>query len=1188
MSTDNNNSMSSSSSLSIWQNVCLASAWFSRAQQASNCIQSKTNDNENVQRPIDCDTNNNVKGGGDDDDNQQQRRVIITFAERSLSLYQSCYKLVKKEERKKYAQSVKEKNCTDKDSAACYTINLELRMAQTLRFLAHLHSNYNNYNNSMTNNDLSGDIGDETVENNRAHDMNNDIETAIKYHDMAVSLLVGVYDDDDDDDEDENDNNNVANDNNNISSPTTSCNNSGIMKSRDSPSHNEHHQSSVDGDDHEIWSVSAADTFSESQEDNDNDSITNEAGGRVMLTMHIPNNTKLNEHIVNPQGADHSTSTTTTSNTIATFVQPTESQRVRAIATSLNALAELHAMNGNDRAAMDSYREALEILRAATEENNDIQEEDEEEGGDMIEYNEEEEEEEGGDYVEERGGEPPESSQQEQEGRPNNKKSNNTSNAISPIQIDLANTLMNVGNFHLRRDELDAALNAYSTVWALHSGTSLDDDEDATATNVQLTPSTPSNSSVTGSTSVTSSSVPYLTPQQQQGTSKSVSQSSFNTPNSSNNNGTSSSSSSSSSLRALVALNNLGIVHERRNELSEATSCFEHVYQTRTAILGQEHSDTLNALINLSNVYQRLQDWDKAGISYEEIVNVYKRKMVRWHNTMMNIDKDKDDVGHAANKNTLVMEGVKLHHSLAGTLRNFGTCYWKQRRISEAIDKLVEAVGVEEQIVTLLSSSSSSCAAGASVRRAKGSMAQLLGLLGCLYLEYKLDELKSYDKSKEVFQRAIQIYSELGYDTSHPSVVWAYHNLGVVEQQGQVPPPPPPPPPVTSPSGNNDPTIPIATPLDNEDGENKDNNVVDDVVDLDDIDSVELDRVLATDDENTDEDGDDIFLGVETNSTDELDAFLNSGEGAVSPTNEEVVDRGNGEGREGDADQLKNRPLSNQHRNFSATFLNEQGDDQEEEDDDLEERLSQLQLQAESDEGDNLEAAHANVELADVFWSKGDRVTATQHLTEAHSIFAQLNEQKEVAMVLKKLGDLNKEDKALDAAKELYQEALEIEIEVYGQYLPQTLNAAGQVCLLQEDFRQAMDLHRQALQIQKHKSQQVGEGEANRQDKYEMYETLVRIGNVYYSERNNYNNIQSNGVDYREFIESGFLGWIANAHDMRGEYIKAINFYEESYEIQRSRKGKDAKREMALTLNRLGSLTRELGRYDEVSIKLVD
>jgi len=51
-----------------------------------------------------------------------------------------------------------------------------------------------------------------------------------------------------------------------------------------------------------------------------------------------------------------------------TFQLPSEDQRVRAIAVSLNALAQLHAKCGDDRAAMDAYREALEILRAATEE----------------------------------------------------------------------------------------------------------------------------------------------------------------------------------------------------------------------------------------------------------------------------------------------------------------------------------------------------------------------------------------------------------------------------------------------------------------------------------------------------------------------------------------------------------------------------------------------------------------------------------------------------------------------------------------------------------------------------------------------------------------------------------------------------------------------------------------------------
>ena len=84
-------------------------------------------------------------------------------------------------------------------------------------------------------------------------------------------------------------------------------------------------------------------------------------------------------------------------------------------------------------------------------------------------------------------------------------------------------------------------------------------------------------------------------------------------------------------------------------------------------------------------------------------------------------------------------------------------------------------------------------------------------------------------------------------------------------------------------------------------------------------------------------------------------------------------------------------------------------------------------------------------------------------------------------------------------------------------------------------------------------------------------------------ERNDLSNIRTAGVDYQEFIEFGFLSWIANAHDMRGEYSKACQFYEESLQINISKKRKESKKETALTLNRLGSLNRELGRYEEVS-----
>jgi len=555
---------------------------------------------------------------------------------------------------------------------------------------------------------------------------------------------------------------------------------------------------------------------------------------------------------------------------------------------------------------------------------------------------------------------------------------------------------------------------------------------------------------------------------------------------------------------------------------------------------------------------------------------------------------------------------VRLHRSLAGALRNWGTCYWKQCRISEAIDCLNGAVDVEGKIVTFLStggvgegSNNTGIAASSGgiiihggaqdiVRQAKESMAQLLGLLGCLYLEYKL--APSYDKSEESFRMAIQLYEELGYDAAHPSIVWARHNL-VLVGQARAPPPPPPTPPPMKPSSS---SAPAAAPT---------TSLAEDVThgdDGDDNDSAELDRALETDDDGDDDDShDDIFA----NSTDELDRILSEEAGAI-PSKENVVARdadgkvslegeaifvdeavliqSNPEHGEGNTRMGVNSPVFLDEVNFDDEVVSnhehmaDQGqvESHHNQDDDLDERVSQLQLQTTGSNESDTEAAHAHVALAEHFWEKGDRVAATEHYTEAHMMYqSQLGDNSEyVAMVLKRLGDLNLEDGTLDAAKELYGAALEMELTVHGQYLPQTLNAAGAACLKNDDFRSAMEFHRRALQIQKKSPQEEGK----QSSKYEMYETLVRIGNVYYSERNNFAHIQSNGVDYGEFIQSGFLGWIANAHDMRGEYIKAIHFYEESLQISMSQKGKKAKRETALTLNRLGSLTRELGRYDEV------
>jgi len=224
-----------------------------------------------------------------------------------------------------------------------------------------------------------------------------------------------------------------------------------------------------------------------------------------------------------------------------TFQSPTEIQKVRTISTSLNELAKLHILNGNDRSAMDSYREALEILSAATEnegvdedldgeplEDGDLDGESLEDGELRIDCDEEEDRiavDASGEYghgetdtliySEEgsRGVDAPPSvaspRQRLKDAIPSSSAANKSSpsSTMSPIQVDLANTLMNVGNFHLRRDELEAALNAYSTVWALYSGNSFENGHETPP----LTPATPSEAGSASIAHTTASLPAYLT-----------------------------------------------------------------------------------------------------------------------------------------------------------------------------------------------------------------------------------------------------------------------------------------------------------------------------------------------------------------------------------------------------------------------------------------------------------------------------------------------------------------------------------------------------------------------------------------------------------------------------------------------------------------------------------------------------
>ncbi|KAL3800255.1 hypothetical protein ACHAWO_013837 [Cyclotella atomus] len=914
----------------LYSQIHQAASLFERAQRQFNSPHNNSNNNNNHQD-------------------------MINDATASLDIYQSCLASIKRAKRTKTNTVYKEKEVTKK------CINLELRMATILRFLAiSVLSNTNNDEGRIAN-----------------------IKSAIGYHDDAVSLLVGVFDDG-----------------------------------------KEENKSDVD-------KYSKADEM----EDEDDDSS-------ILFTLQIPQQT---------------------GTTILQFTIPTENQRVRAIATSLNSLASLHALFNDDRSAMDAYREALEILRAATEE-------------------------------------------EEEECKSETK---------SGIELDLAETLMNVGTFHLRRDELDAALNAYSTVYALHL------------------------------------------------------------------NGSKESSTSSSSSSALAALNNLGIVHERRGELVKALECYMQVKSRRVDMLGVEDVAVADAWMNIGNCMQRQLQWEEAGGAYVNAIEIYQKY---------------------SREESSWQESVKLSRALSGALRNNGTRFSKQRKIADAIEQFVEGVMVEDEMIqTLFSTSQGENGIKDAIYQSKLSMAQMLGILGCLYLEHLPLEAQSFCKSKGAFHKAIQIYFELGCAPDHPSVVWAGSNLesaSRLEEQSkqQQVHPPPPPPPTPPPKKQRNPLSPssVEKPELVTRGISETTKFVND---------------LETPDNQNQGDkaeGDSVFLGVEDyqSSTDELDEILSQRVETItqsaknislldvknasheSPFDEEadfVTGRDTGptnaqkSNHEEIPDEVNfgamNSPLSAKNRNISYTSFTETPDRNEgfgrEE-----ELRDELNKSYEHFGEESEEVARAHIALAEAFWQRGDRASATEHYTIAHSIFDyKLGDNESCAAILKALGDLNKEDEKYDAANELYNEAMEIETSVYGHCLPSTLNAAGVVCLLEEDFRAAMEFHRRALQLQQ-KSLEEG-------NKYEMYETLVLIGNVYYSERNNLSNIRSKGVDYKEFIELGFLGWIAHAHDMRGEYIKACQFYEESLQINISEKRKESKKETALTLNRLGSLNRELGRYDE-------
>ena len=737
----------------------------------------------------------------------------VHAAEKALSLYQSCHNRLKETLR-----SPSEEGHDSLQDKSGLVMNLELRMAQTLRFLAFLHASQSSSNVQY-------------------------VEVAIKYHDMAVSLLVGVFE------------------HNQQQKMENRADDSGLGSGQlnDALRHPYQSGETEHSDDrdavgthsdegHRDTSFSSSNRDSRDPEGENADSLewrsdSNDfeggSEGRVLATVSL--GPSLHPFLKNRSSfageAEQFPETT------VTFVEPSENERVRAISASLNALGELHSKAGDDKQAMESYREALEILRAACEE---------EEGGEeksdaFDEKNNDDSKERPGDRV-----------GLDAVGIDCTTKENTVQDILKE---DLANTLMNVGNFHLRRDELDAALNAYSTVWALHT-------DNITSNGVESAPSTPMSQDASftvdsrGAYSLpTNSSVKnFQTPQ------TSVSHKSLSTPTSYQTPDVQHMKHCSPG--ALVALNNLGVVHERKGELQEALACQYYVHRVRAELLGEEHTETIQTLINIANCCQRLRNWNLAASAYDEAAAGY-RKILRSHESAA-------ESGAVSN-----LEGyMVICRSLAGTLRNYGTCLARQHRIPVALDKFSEAIQTEEKIANA-AVASSHCEE--LVYNAKLSKAQLLGIVGCLHIEHRASH-----QAKLAFQEAIEVYDELGFEKGHPALQWMRKSVGMADADGpiEIPPPPPPPPPPRPPMTPPSPAA-YSTPIErparverHDTGETGhattgtgQTDGTSDEVDLDEIDSVELDGVLATDENDVfDPDDDDIFLGV--NSTDELEQAL--------------------------------------------------------------------------------------------------------------------------------------------------------------------------------------------------------------------------------------------------------------------------------------------------------------------------
>jgi len=172
------------------------------------------------------------------------------------------------------------------------------------------------------------------------------------------------------------------------------------------------------------------------------------------------------------------------------------------------------------------------------------------------------------------------------------------------------------------------------------------------------------------------------------------------------------------------------------------------------------------------------------------------------------------------------------------------------------------------------------------------------------------------------------------------------------------------------------------------------------------------------------------------------------------------------------------------------------------------------------------------------------------------------------------LADLHLHHKQFKQAMLHYSKARKLETSHFGynsDETARTLNCIGTVKSMQNEFREAMESHEEALRILK---------ECHGEDlKHPLVtETLCQIGSVYYRERNSHTKATASPDGYTTFIEGGMLEVIGRAHEERGSYKMAIAFFEEKLRFLES---KDTSREnledAASTLNGLGMLSARAG-----------